>query len=382
MRVAGIVGAVLLAAGAVAVALGILPAAGALAVWNRAWPVLLFVAAMSVVAALAAAAGVFTVVGGVIAGWGRGRAWMLWLWLAAAALVCTVFLSLDTTAVLLTPVVAATVRRARLDPAPFLITTVWMANAGSLLLPVSNLTNLLAQHALGGISPSAFAAMMAGPAAAGAIVPLAVAGVAHRATLAARYRVAVPGLGPEDPALFRTAAIVVAVLIPLLVSGLPVWLPACAAAATLSGVFLARRRAVVRIGIVPWRLLLFAGGLLLAVAALQEVGMPALLGAAAGTGHGTLELLHVAAVGGAGANAVNNLPAYLALEPVAGTPARIAALLIGVNAGALITPWASLATLLWHRQAAGDGIRIPWARYTLLGCVAAPLTVIAAVLLL
>lgn len=382
MRVAGVVGIVLLVASGVAVAGGILPASDALAVWERAWPVLLFVAAMSVVAALAAAAGVFTAAGGVIARWGRGRAWMLWLLVAAAALVCTVFLSLDTTAVLLTPVVAATARRARLPAAPFLLTTVWMANAGSLLLPVSNLTNLLAQHTLGGITPGAFAAMMAGPAAAGAFLPLAVVALAHRTDLAAHYRIAPRHAASDDPVLFRAAVIVVAVLIPLLVSGLPVWMPASAAAATLTVVFLARRRAVVRPGLVPWRLLLFAGGLLLAVAVVQRLGAGAMLGAVAGGGQTPLDLLRVAAAGGLGANAVNNLPSYLALESFAGTPARVAALLIGVNAGALITPWASLATLLWHRQIAGDRLGIPWRRYMLLGCVTAPATVVAAVLML
>ena len=46
---------------------------------------------------------------------------------------------------------------------------------------------------------------------------------------------------------------------------------------------------------------------------------------------------------------VNNLPAYLALEPVASSdPRRLMALLIGVNCGPLVTIWASLATLLWR----------------------------------
>jgi arsenical pump membrane protein len=66
----------------------------------------------------------------------------------------------------------------------------------------------------------------------------------------------------------------------------------------------------------------------------------------AGDGDDPLSLLQLAFAGLVGANAIDNLPAYLALEPVAASPARIAALLIGVNVGALITPWASLAVLL------------------------------------
>lgn len=47
---------------------------------------------------------------------------------------------------------------------------------------------------------------------------------------------------------------------------------------------------------------------------------------------------------------MNNLPAYLALEPGARTAGELMALIIGVNAGPIITPWGSLATLLWADQ--------------------------------
>ncbi len=59
------------------------------------------------------------------------------------------------------------------------------------------------------------------------------------------------------------------------------------------------------------------------------------------------------------ANAVNNLPAYIALESVTSdAPARLMALLIGVNVAPLVTPWASLATLLWAARCRARGIRI------------------------
>ena len=81
-----------------------------------------------------------------------------------------------------------------------------------------------------------------------------------------------------------------------------------------------------------------------------------------------------------GANAIDNLPAYLALEPVAGDPVRLIALLIGVNVGSLITPWASLATLLWHERLKALDVEISWGRYALLGVIAAPITVALATL--
>jgi hypothetical protein len=57
----------------------------------------------------------------------------------AFASATTMFLNLDTTAVLLTPVMLALAARVELPAAPLAMTTVWLANTASLLLPVSNL---------------------------------------------------------------------------------------------------------------------------------------------------------------------------------------------------------------------------------------------------
>lgn len=62
------------------------------------------------------------------------------------AATITAALSLDATVVLMTPVVLATVRRLRAPLRPYAYSTAHLANAASLLLPVSNLTNLLAYH--------------------------------------------------------------------------------------------------------------------------------------------------------------------------------------------------------------------------------------------
>ena len=69
------------------------------------------------------------------------------------ATVATAVLSLDTTAVLLTPVVLALAAQLGLPPMVFAFTTVWLANTASLFLPVSNLTNLLSLHVLDETGP-------------------------------------------------------------------------------------------------------------------------------------------------------------------------------------------------------------------------------------
>jgi arsenical pump membrane protein len=89
---------------------------------------------------------------------------VLWLAVVAFAAVVTAFLSLDTTAVLLTPVVVAVARSNGLSPMPFAFATVWLANTASLFLPVSNLTNLLAAHRLGDLDALGFLGLL-GPSA-------------------------------------------------------------------------------------------------------------------------------------------------------------------------------------------------------------------------
>lgn len=135
-----------------------------------------------------------------------------------------------------------------------------------------------------------------------------------------------------------------------------------------------------RVGLVPWQLVLFASGLFLTVGAIEALGSAAVFGALTGTGEDLFSLWQVAGIGMLGANVINNLPAYLALESAAGSPVRLAALLIGVNAGPLITPWASLATLLWHQRLHALGVDVPWRRYVVLGLVGAPVIVGLAVI--
>lgn len=373
-----IVGAGLLVAGAVLLVAGALPVPDALAVAERVWPILLFVVAITVVSELCDEAGVFAALAHRAADWGRGRTWVLWMLVVAIAVVTTVFLSLDTTAVLLTPVVVVLARHVGLPPLPFALTTVWLANTASLLLPVSNLTNLLAQHRLGGPTPAEFAALMAAPAIVAVLVPTAVIAVLYRRVLTSRYRPDEPAVRP-DPVLFRSSIVVLVLLLPALVSGLEVWIPATIAAVALVVVFAVRRREVLRFSLVPWQIVVFASGLFLVVDAANALGLDSIVDAVAGEGEGFVELLRLAGASAAGANAINNLPAYLALESIAGTPDRMAAVLIGVNAGSLVTPWASLATMMWHSRLVSLGVDVSWGRYAALGLLVMPLTVVAAV---
>ncbi len=92
-----------------------------------------------------------------MARWAAGRPGRLLTAVFTLASVITAVLSLDATVVLLTPVVFATAAHMGARPKPHLYACTHLSNTASLLLPVSNLTNLLAFGA-SGLSFTRFAA--------------------------------------------------------------------------------------------------------------------------------------------------------------------------------------------------------------------------------
>nr|WP_244954246.1 SLC13 family permease [Spelaeicoccus albus] len=351
--------------GVLVVVTGVLPPDDFAALAWRVGPILGFVASITVVVELATSAGLFDVVGDRIAAWGRHTGWLIWLLVVGAATVSTAFLSLDTTAVVLTPIVVLLARKASMSPLPFALTTVWLANTASVLLPVSNVTNLLAWHRWP-VHPIGFAGAMWAPFVVGVALPAALVWLLYRRRLAHRYSPPPRHVAADKP-LLVTSGTVVAALLPALVSGVPVWIPSTAAAVLLTAAFAVRRPGTLRPALIPWRAVSIAAVLFIVVQAAAAHGLTTAVLTLAGTGNGYPELLRLAGVAALAANVVNNLPAYLALEPAAGTPIRLGALLIGVNLGAIVTPWASLAVLLWHERVASLGVRMSWRRYSLVG---------------
>ena len=368
-------------AGLAAVVSGLLGGDDISEVARRAGPVLAFLLAVTVVAELADAAGVFDAAARLAARLGRGRTVVLWLLVVLLGTLATVVLSLDTTAVLLTPVVLALAAQLRLDPLPFAITTVWLANTASLLLPVSNLTNLIGLDTLEGFGirgTAGFTALTWAPFLAGLLAAVLVLGLAHRKGLRGTYGEPPPAQ-PRDPVLFRTSAVVCCLLAPAFVSGVTPAVPAAVAAVVLAAVFAVRRREALRFSLLPWRTVVLVSGLFLVVEAAQVHGLDDLLRPLAGTGEGFTDHLQLAGVAALSANALDNLPAYLAVEPLAGSASRLVAVLIGVNLGPLVTPWASLATLLWLDRCRAKGVTISLTRFAALGVVGAVCCVTAAV---
>ena len=129
---------------------------------ERLGPVIGFLAAVLVLAQLCDDEGLFRACGAWMARTAAGRPRRLLAAVFVLASVVTAVLSLDAAVVLLTPVVFATAARLGARPRPHVYACTHLANTASLLLPVSNLTNLLA-FAASGLSFTRFAALMALP---------------------------------------------------------------------------------------------------------------------------------------------------------------------------------------------------------------------------
>lgn len=359
---------------------GWLPHDDAIELAERTLPILVFVAGLTVVAEMCAGAGLFEQAAGLAARVAGNRRWALWALVVLLAVLSTAVLSLDTTAVLLTPVVIALARRTHTPPLPFALAVLALANTASLVLPVSNLTNLLADHTL----EVGYLGLMWAPAVAAIVVTVVILAIRDRRVLRGAFDPNLPR-PPRDVPLLVVTAVTVGVLGVAFALGAPTAPTAVAAAVLLLVMTLARHQKlpVKARDLVPWRTLLVVLGLFAIVETLHSHGLGALLADASGTGTGPVDLLRVAGVGALAANGLNNLPAYLALEPAMGGDAlRIAALLIGTGVGPLITPWGSLATVLWWQRCRAVLLDVPTRTIVGQGLLLAPVAVVVSTLAL
>lgn len=372
----------LLLTGLVCVASGLLPARPAGDAMTRIGPLLVFLATVIVMAELTGKAEVFDAVASWVARAGKGNYVLLFGLCVLFASVTTITLNLDTTAVLLTPVMLALATRVGIAAVPLAMTTVWLSNTASLLLPVSNLTNLLAADRVA-LTPAGMAATMWAP----QLVSIAVTMVClwgfywRRGRRGADAYIPPEPLRPADPVLFRVCAIACAgFLLAILVADVPLWSASLTAALVVVVVFAFRRRDDLRFSLIPWRLLVLVPGMFLVVETVNHNGLHGLLTAAIGPDGGVLGMLRSAGVGAGLSNVLNNLPVYLAGESAvpAGNKDQLLALLIGTNVGPLVTPWASLATLLWFERCRWHGTSIPLGRFMGTGLVLSVTATLAA----
>ena len=377
-----------LPAALILIAVGAISSHDALAEAHRLLPVVAFLGAVLVLARVCDDEGLFDALGTMMARRSPGQPVRLLGQVFVVAAVVTAVLSLDATIVLLTPVVLATARKAAVAVRPHAYATAHLSNTASLLLPVSNLTNLLAFTAAG-VSFTRFTALMAGP----WLIAIAAEYVLFRLFFARDLTPEHPQDATaelEPPTLPR---FVLAVLALTLVGfaatsflGLePFW--AAAAGAAVLGAHSLSRGTSTWAGLarsVHLAFLVFVLALGVVVRAVMDNGLADRMGRIVPDGTGLVALLGLAALAAVLANLVNNLPAVLVLLPLAaaGGPAAVLAVLIGVNIGPNLTYVGSLANLLWRRVLGAQGIATDVREFTVLGALTVPVTLVLAVLAL
>jgi arsenical pump membrane protein len=370
-------------AAAVVIATGAVSPDAALTEVRRLGPVVGFLAAVLVLAQLCDDEGLFRACGTWMARRSAGRPRRLLAQVFAAASAITAVLGLDATVVLLTPVVYATSARLGARPKPHVYACTHLANSASLLLPVSNLTNLLA-FAASGLAFPRFAALMALP---------WLAAIATEYLVLSRFFATDLDAGAQPlPAGQQAGApVFVLVIVAATLAGFvvasaagvsPAW-AAFAGAAVLGVHALTRRRttvtAVGRSAAVPFLVFVLALGIV--VQAVVGSGLDEVLGPLIPGSTSLPALLATAALGAALANLINNLPAVLVLLPLVAPagPGAVLAVLAGVNIGPNLTYTGSLATLLWRRVLHERGSGPSLGEFTRLGLLTVPAAIVLAV---
>jgi arsenical pump membrane protein len=366
------------------IALGVVSSDDALAETKDLLPVVGFLAAVLVLAKLCDDEGLFHAAGVAMARRSGGEPRRLLGTVFVIASTTTAVLSLDATVVLLTPVVMTTARTLGIPSRPHAYATAHLANTASLLLPVSNLTNLLAFSAAG-LTFAHFSAVMALP------WVLAIAG--EYVLLRWFFRRELTEK-PKDELTPPPAEMPVFVLVVLaltlagfavtsLFDIAPAW-AALAGAVVLGVRALIRRRSTVtgiaKAANVPF--LAFVLGLGVVVKAVMNHGLDKAMHHVLPTGTTLPALLGIAVAAALLSNVVNNLPAVLVLLPLvtAMGPAAVLAVLIGVNVGPNLTYPGSLSNLLWRSVVQRERLPAGFLEFSRVGLITVPVTLVVAVL--
>ncbi len=342
---------------------------------SQVWPPFVLVAGLLLVGLVADHDGLFAAAGGRLA---RTAPSGLALFAGAGLLVAgvTALLNLDTSVVFLTPVLVYAARSRGQGEVPLVAACLLLSNAGSLLLPGSNLTNLIVLGHLH-LSGGEFLAHMALPwAAAVLLTGGTVAAVEHRSLRARlpRSEAVRPAEGPPLTLGLGVVAVVAVTVVVVVLRSPALPVAGIGLAVVLVRLVSGRERFDDVLGVLGAPVLV---GLFGVATALGTLGR-AWSGPATLLSH--LDAVGTAVVAAASTVVVNNLPAAALLA--ARVPPHPFALLVGLDVGPNLFVTGSLAWILWWRTARSAGSDPPLRRAVMLGVVTVPLSMAAALALL
>src|SRR5208282_1433813 len=330
----------------------------------------LFLAGMMILAELAREEGVFDWAAGIAAAHARGSSRRLFFLIYCVGIAVTVLLSNDATAVVLTPAVLATVRRARVNPAPYLLACAFIANAASFVFPISNPANLVV---FGRNLPPLlkWLDIFLLP----SIASIAVTFLCLRWHARKELRQPIEGEAASAPLTTEGKLALAGLLL--------------AAAALVVVAFRNPRIVASVVKGISWSVLPLVAGLFVIVEALENAGLlrAGLAGLnALAHGPGWFAKGAPAFAVALAANGMNNLPAGLIGGPAirhaqeSGIVAH--AILIGVDVGPNLSVTGSLATILWLIALRREKVEITAWEFLKVGMVAMPLALLGSLLVL
>jgi arsenical pump membrane protein len=356
----------------------------------KAMDVCLFLAGMMLLSELAREHGVFDWLSAITVRNANGSCARLFALVYTAGTLVTVFMSNDATAVVLTPAILAAVRKAKVQPLPYLFVCALIANAASFLLPISNPANLVVFH-----NQMPRLARWLLSFAVPCLLSVVATFVALRWLFRNELRATIEGeiepepLTHEGKLVLCGLAGMVAVLLTASSLGNDLGLPTCLAALAVTTVVSIRARTnpLVLGREISWATLALVAGLFVMADAMESIGAMQRtkewfvwaenLGPTAGA-------FITGSFVGIANNLVNNLPLGL----IAGTTLQAAhatgllaeAVLIGVDVGPNLSITGSLATILWLIALRKEKIDVSFWDFLKVGMVAMPVALLASLL--
>ena len=306
--------------------------------------------------------------------------------------IVTALLSNDATAVVLTPAVLAVVRRARVDPKPYLLACAFIANAASFVLPISNPANLVVFNAQIPPLPRWLSIFLLPSLASVLFTFLSLAWMSRKQLRGEIHgEIESEPLSPEGKLAVAGLLLSALALIVSSCLGLSLGAPTCAAAILVLAVVASRNRHLVaRVAKgVSWSVLPLVAGLFVIVETLKNAGLLraglAVLKSLARTPPWAAKDASAFAVALV-SNGMNNLPAGLmsraAIQRAQESGIVAHAILIGVDLGPNLSVTGSLATILWLIALRRENVEITAWEFFKFGVVAMPLSLLASLLVL
>lgn len=351
--------------------------------------VYLFLIGMMLLSELAREHGVFDWLSSMAVRSARGSCSRLFLLVYVTGTMVTIFMSNDATAVVLTPAILVAVRKAKVEPLPYLFVCAFIANAASFVLPISNPANLVVFHSqvppLGrwlswfGVS-SVFSILatflvlrwifrreLSGP--------MDCALVNH--TLGRHGRVVVGGLSATAMILLAASLL-----------GWNLGLPTIATAFAVTGLvsFKTRNNPLRFMREISWSTLVLVAGLFVMVDAVEAIGAMRQTQAWLSWAETLAPSAAAMAVGftvGVANNLVNNLPLGL----IAGSTLQAShaqgliasAVLMGVDLGPNLSITGSLATILWLIALRREKLNVSFWSFLKVGAIAMPVALLLSI---